>query len=53
MARLKGAYMGYNSLDPPMELWLDARWGNLIALLVYLLIISFIYFALSFQKWWW
>lgn len=28
MVRLKGAFMGYNSLDPPMELWPDARWGN-------------------------
>ena len=26
--RLKGAYMGYNSLDDAMENWPEARWGN-------------------------
>lgn len=30
--RLRGAFLGYNSLDPPMELWPDARWGNVSAL---------------------
>lgn len=29
MLRLKGAFLGYNSLDPPMELWPDANWGKL------------------------
>lgn len=28
LLRLKGAFLGYNSLDPPMELWPDAKWGN-------------------------
>ncbi|XP_055684650.1 carboxypeptidase B-like isoform X1 [Lutzomyia longipalpis] len=26
--RLRGAFLGYNSLDPPMELWPDAKWGH-------------------------
>lgn len=26
--RIEGAMMGYNSLEPPMELWRDANWGN-------------------------
>lgn len=26
--RLRGAFLGYNSLDPPMELWPAANWGN-------------------------
>ena len=29
MQRLRSALMGYSSLDPPMELWPDARWGKL------------------------
>lgn len=26
--RLRGALLGYNSLDPPLELWPAANWGN-------------------------
>lgn len=26
--RLRGAFLGYNSLDPPLELWPAANWGN-------------------------
>lgn len=26
--RLKGAYMGFNSFDDPMELWPKAHWGK-------------------------
>lgn len=33
--RFKGAYMGYNTLDPPMELWPDAKWGNLFLLFIH------------------
>lgn len=41
LLRLKGAFLGYNSLDPPMELWPDAKWGNAKKIYFFFVYINF------------